>query len=192
MYTFKKIVGRNYFSDQLRKLIIHYKRIGHNMNVMRHTAYLVVNPITVNNFADLFNCAPGLRLNDGSGIKLSVKLAWWAVFGRAYRGSTVERLLRQRFRVGLLLSTRLVSSQWWILIYMFTVWIHWWVEVLHADRTNSMCIWTTAEPRVRLLQRKTGLSPHPQDSNEKVSPPHTHTRNLLLTIPKRYFCCSLF
>ena len=31
-------------------------------------------------------------------------------------------------------------------------------EVLHVDR-NSMCIWTTAEPRVRLFQRKTGLSP---------------------------------
>ena len=70
-------------------------------------------------------------------------------------------LLLERFRVGLLLSTGLVSSQWWILIYMFAVLIHWWVEVLHADRTTSMCIWTTSEPRVRLLQRKTGLSPIP-------------------------------
>ena len=38
------------------------------MNVMRQIACFVVNPITGNNFA-------GLRLNDGSGIKLSVKLA---------------------------------------------------------------------------------------------------------------------
>ena len=99
--------------------------------------------------------------NDGSGIKLSVKLAGaqWSVFGRAHRGSTVGLLLLQHFRVGLLLSTRLVSSQWWISIYMFAVLIHWWVEALHVDRTTSMCIWTTAEPRVRLLQRKTGLSP---------------------------------
>ena len=47
------------------------------MNVMRQTASLVVNPITVNNFADLFNCTPGgssLRLNDGSGITLSVQM----------------------------------------------------------------------------------------------------------------------
>ena len=49
-------------------------------NVMYHgqTACLVVNPVTVNNFAELFNCTPvgrGLRLNDGSGQKLSVKLA---------------------------------------------------------------------------------------------------------------------
>ena len=52
------------------------------------------------------------------------------------------------------------SSQWWILIYMymFAVLIHWWVEVLHVDRTTSMYIWTTAEPRVRLLQHKAGLS----------------------------------
>ena len=33
------------------------------------------------------------------------------------------------------------------------------VEVLHADRTTYMCIWNTTEPRARLLQRKTGLSP---------------------------------
>ena len=55
----------------------------------------------------------------------------------------------------------LVSSHWWILIYMFVVLIHWWVEVLHADRTTSMCKWTTAETRVRLLQRKNSWSAPP-------------------------------
>ena len=49
MYKLKRIVGRNDFSDQFRKNIIRYKRIGYNMNVMRQTACLVVNPITVNN-----------------------------------------------------------------------------------------------------------------------------------------------
>ena len=156
VYKFKKIVGRNDFSDQFKKITIRYKRIGYNMNVMRQTACLVVNPITANSFAYLFICTPlGIRLNNGSGIKLSVKLAgaWWSVFGRAHRGSTVGLLLLQRFRVGLPLSTRLVSSQWWILIYMFAVLIHWWVEVLPTYRTTSMCIWTTAEPRVKLLLR---------------------------------------
>ena len=38
--------------------------------------------------------------------------------------------------------------------------LHWWVEVLRADRTTSMCIWTTTEPRVRLLERKIGLNTH--------------------------------
>ena len=35
VYKFKKIVGRNDFSDQFRKIIIRYKRIWYNMNVMR-------------------------------------------------------------------------------------------------------------------------------------------------------------
>ena len=77
--------------------------------------------------------------------------------GQTHRGSTVGLLLLQRFRVSLLWNTRLVSSQWWILIYNVRCLIHWWAEILHADRTTSMCIWTTAEPSVRLLQRKTGL-----------------------------------
>ena len=103
------------------------------------------------------------KIYDGSSKKLSVKLtgAWWSVFGRTDRGLTVGLLLLQRFRVSLLLSTHLVSSQWWILMYMFAVLIHWWVKVLHVDRTMSMCIWTTSEPRVKLLQWKTGLTPPP-------------------------------
>ena len=75
VYKFKKIAGRTDFSDNFRKIIIRYKRIGYNMNVMRQTACLVVNPITVYNFADLFNCTPvgRTRLNDGPGIKA---LSW--------------------------------------------------------------------------------------------------------------------
>ena len=34
------------------------------MNVMRQTACLVVNPITVNEFADLFSCMPVGRAAD--------------------------------------------------------------------------------------------------------------------------------
>ena len=95
----------------------------------------------------------------------------------AHRGSTFGRLLLQRFRAGLLLSTHLVSSQWWLLISMFAVLIHWWVEVLHVDRTISMCIWTSAEHRVWLLQRKTGSSP---------------CCNLLHTVTRRWFSYGLF
>ena len=56
VYKFKKIVGRAYFSDQFRKIIVRYKRIGYNINIMQQSACLVFNPITVNNFASLFNC----------------------------------------------------------------------------------------------------------------------------------------
>ena len=64
VYKFKIIVGRNDFSDQFRKIIIRYKRMGYNTNVMRQTAFFVVKPITVNNFADPFNCSPVGRASD--------------------------------------------------------------------------------------------------------------------------------
>ena len=58
IYNFKKIVGRADFSDQFKKNIVRYKRIGYNINIMRQSACLLFNPVTVNNFASLFNCTP--------------------------------------------------------------------------------------------------------------------------------------
>ena len=46
------------FSVQFRKIIVRYKRIRYNINIMRQSACLVFNPIMVNNFASLFNCTP--------------------------------------------------------------------------------------------------------------------------------------
>ena len=43
---------------------VHYKKIGYNINVLQQTACLVVNPITVGNFAFLFNCTPVGRTSD--------------------------------------------------------------------------------------------------------------------------------
>ena len=34
VYKFKKIRGMTNFSDQFRKIIMRYKRIGYNLNVM--------------------------------------------------------------------------------------------------------------------------------------------------------------
>ena len=34
------------------------QRIGYNINIMQQSACLVFNPVTVNNFASLFNCTP--------------------------------------------------------------------------------------------------------------------------------------
>ena len=58
VYKLKKIVGSNNFSAQFIKRISHYKKIGYNINVLQQTACLVVNPITVGNFAFLFDCTP--------------------------------------------------------------------------------------------------------------------------------------
>ena len=43
------------FSDQFRKEIIPHKRIGYNFDVMRQSACLVIDSITVDNFAAVFN-----------------------------------------------------------------------------------------------------------------------------------------
>ena len=57
-------MGRTAFSDQFRKVIIRHKRIGSNLIVIRQSAYLVFNPITVDSFAALFNCTPVNRASD--------------------------------------------------------------------------------------------------------------------------------
>ena len=64
MYTLKKISGSNNFSAQFIKIIAHYKKIGYNINVLQQTACLVVNPITVGNFAFFFYCMPVGRTSD--------------------------------------------------------------------------------------------------------------------------------
>ena len=52
------------FSDQVKKNIMRYKRIGYNLNVMRQSACLVINPITVDGYATLLNCTPVDRASD--------------------------------------------------------------------------------------------------------------------------------
>ena len=57
-------MGRTEFSDQFRKIIIRYKRTGYHLNVMRQSGCLVINPITVDRFAALFNCSPVDRASE--------------------------------------------------------------------------------------------------------------------------------
>ena len=59
VYKFRKIVGKQNFLINLKN-IMRYKRIGYNIDVMRQSACLVVNPVTVNNFA-VFYCMPAGR-----------------------------------------------------------------------------------------------------------------------------------
>ena len=64
VYRFRKIVGNSNFSEQFRKLINRYKRIGYRLDIMRQTACLVVNPIIVDGCASLFNCTTAVRASD--------------------------------------------------------------------------------------------------------------------------------
>ena len=49
------MMGKNSFPYHFKKIIVRHIKIGYDINVMRQTACLVVNPITVNSFAYLFN-----------------------------------------------------------------------------------------------------------------------------------------
>ena len=64
VYKFRKIIGKNVLPFHFKKIIVRYKKIGYNIDVLRQTACLVVNPIKVNNFAYLFNCRTVGRASD--------------------------------------------------------------------------------------------------------------------------------
>ena len=64
VYRFRKIVEKSSFSEQFRKLINQYKRIGYNLDIMQQTACLVVNPVTVDSYDFPFNCTAAVRLSD--------------------------------------------------------------------------------------------------------------------------------
>ena len=52
------------FSDQFRKFIILHTCIGFYSNAMRQYVCLVINLITVDNFAEIFHCTPVDRASD--------------------------------------------------------------------------------------------------------------------------------
>ena len=64
VYRIRKNVGKSIFSEQFRKLINRYQRIGYYPRVMRQTACLVINPTSVDSYASLFNCTTPGRASD--------------------------------------------------------------------------------------------------------------------------------
>ena len=64
VYRVRKNVGKSYFSEQFRKLINRYKRIGYKPYVMRQTACLVINPTSVDSYTSHFNCTTAGRASD--------------------------------------------------------------------------------------------------------------------------------
>ena len=74
----------------------------YNINVIRPTACVVVNPITVNKFASLFGCTPAGRASDSitaPALRLLSKSvgALCSGSGRAHRSPTVGFVLLQHF-----------------------------------------------------------------------------------------------
>ena len=67
----KNIVGNSNLSDQFKKIIIRKNKAGYNLDIMRQSTCLVVNQsqfIAMVSF--LIAGWLGLRLNDGSDVKL--------------------------------------------------------------------------------------------------------------------------
>ena len=64
VYKYRKIIGKNDFPYLFKKIIVRYKKIVYNIDVLRQTACLVVNPIKANSFAYLFNCTTVGRASD--------------------------------------------------------------------------------------------------------------------------------
>ena len=51
VYKFRKIIGKYESFYHFNKVIVRYKKVGYNINVLRQTACLVVHPIKGNSFS---------------------------------------------------------------------------------------------------------------------------------------------
>ena len=79
VYRTRNIVGTFNFSEQFRKLIYRYKRIGYNPYVMRQIACLVVNPTSVDSYASLFNCMTAGRASDSMTASTKLSQVGWGL-----------------------------------------------------------------------------------------------------------------
>ena len=74
-------LGRNDFSFQFRKSITRYSRTGYNLNVMRQSSCLGLNPIMIDNHAAFLNFTPVGRASDYDGPDLKLlKVVWGRSF----------------------------------------------------------------------------------------------------------------
>ena len=55
VYKFKRIVGKPNFCDQFKKIVKRYIRVEYNLDIMRQSACLVLNPIMAYSYGFLFN-----------------------------------------------------------------------------------------------------------------------------------------
>ena len=54
---FGRVVGKPNFSDQFKKIVGRYIRVGYSFGVVRRSACLVLGPIAVYSYGFLFGCA---------------------------------------------------------------------------------------------------------------------------------------
>ena len=56
VYKFKRIVGKPNFSDQFKKIVKRYIRVGYGLDIVQRSACLVLNPVAVCGCGFLFGC----------------------------------------------------------------------------------------------------------------------------------------
>ena len=72
VYKFKRIVGKSNFSDQFKKIVKRYIRVGYSLDIMRQSACLVLNQITVYSYGFLFNCTTVGQASDSMTVQLKL------------------------------------------------------------------------------------------------------------------------
>ena len=56
VYKFKRMVRKPNLSDQFKKIVKRYIRVGYNLHIMRSLHAFILNAITVYSYGFLFNC----------------------------------------------------------------------------------------------------------------------------------------
>ena len=64
VYEFKNIIENPNFSDLFKRIVNRFKKTGYTLDMMRQTACLVFNPITVEGYAALFGCTAVVHVSD--------------------------------------------------------------------------------------------------------------------------------
>ena len=64
VYKFKKIIGNPNFSNIFKRIVNCFKRAGYTLDIMRHTACLVFNPIMVEGYAAFFSGTTVVQASD--------------------------------------------------------------------------------------------------------------------------------
>ena len=92
VYKFKRIVGKPYFSDQFKNIVKRYIRVGYNFGIMRQSACLVLNPITVYSYGFLFNCTTVDQASDSMMALTQSFNRWVCTWCLSVAGPTVAQL----------------------------------------------------------------------------------------------------
>ena len=142
VYKLKKIVGFYNFPAQFIKIFSHYNKIGYNIIVLLQTACLVVNLITVGNFAFLFNCTPVGQISDSMMVPTKRLIYWQEGRGLVLwllsvpKGFTCWLSFAQVFRFIYCWVLIFALTPFYILIYVSRRWCFGTLGVFHANQTS--------------------------------------------------------